>query len=192
MKTGYEFSQRPSGFPPDDNDLDETVLEKLDDELMQGDEQEDLLADDIDDADIDEVDEFIVDDSELLTGEEVDEENPLDVDDLENVEQQLNLDAVHDLRLYTEISEDPVRLYLKEIGSIELLDPDQEFWLSTRLEAEHRLDLLCRKHPLVRNDQKTNIRQIEIIRVFRAIFEDLSTAWSRTVEDTRRDRKSVV
>lgn len=181
MKTSQESPRRPSDISPDENDLDETELEKLDNDILPGDEQEDLLADDVD-----EVDELLVDDDELLTGEEIDEENLLNLDDIENVEQQINLDAIHDLKLYSEISEDPVRLYLKEIGNIELLDPDQEFWLSTRLEAEHRLDLLCRKHPLVRNDQKTNIRQVETIRVFRAVFEDLSTAWSRTVEDTRR------
>jgi RNA polymerase primary sigma factor len=32
--------------------------------------------------------------------------------------------------------EDPVRLYLREIGRIKLLDADQEFWLSSRLKAQ--------------------------------------------------------
>lgn len=36
--------------------------------------------------------------------------------------------------------EDPVRLYLREIGRIELLDPDQEFWLSSRLKAQSIID----------------------------------------------------
>ena len=49
-----------------------------------------------------------------------------------------------------EVGEDPVRLYLKEIGSIELLASDQEFWLATRLDAAQRLDILSRQHPLAR------------------------------------------
>ncbi len=31
---------------------------------------------------------------------------------------------------------DPVRLYLLEIGRIELLNPDHEFWLAARLKAQ--------------------------------------------------------
>jgi RNA polymerase primary sigma factor len=181
MITGFESPRQPSEFLPDDNDLDDTELEKLDDDLLQTEEPENLLTDEMDEAD-----ELLVDEDELLTGEEIDEESLLSLEDIENTDQSINIDAVRDLRLYTEISEDPVRLYLKEIGNIELLDPDQEFWLSTRLEAERRLDLLCRKHPLMRSDQKTNLGLVETQRVFRAVFDDLSTAWSRTMEDTRR------
>ena len=36
--------------------------------------------------------------------------------------------------------EDPIRLYLREIGKIKLLDTDQEFWLSSRLKAQNILD----------------------------------------------------
>ncbi len=38
-----------------------------------------------------------------------------------------------------EYSEDPVRLYLKEIGQIDLLDATNEFHLSTRIEADRRI-----------------------------------------------------
>jgi RNA polymerase primary sigma factor len=178
MEAGFESPKDPTEFPPDENDLDESELDQLDNENVQDEEPEDFLIDD--------VDEFLVDEDELLTGEEIDEENLSVLEDTENSDQEANVDIVHDLRMYSEISEDPVRLYLKEIGNIELLDPDQEFWLSTRLEAERRLDLLCRKHPLVRMEQKTVTGQVETHRVYRAIFEDLSTAWSRTLEDTRR------
>ena len=39
----------------------------------------------------------------------------------------------------SEYSEDPVRLYLKEIGQIDLLDATNEFHLSTRIEADRRI-----------------------------------------------------
>jgi len=42
--------------------------------------------------------------------------------------------------LAVELSEDPVRLYLKEIGQINLLDADSEFRLAARIEAERLLD----------------------------------------------------
>ena len=34
-----------------------------------------------------------------------------------------------------ELSEDPVRLYLREIGEVKLLDSDSEFRLATQIEA---------------------------------------------------------
>lgn len=182
MKKKIESSKEPSDQLPSNGDLDEIGMDSTDEDILAVDEQADYLSDE----DSDETDELLVDDDELLTGEEIDEENLADLDDVENVELPINLDEIRNLRLYSEISEDPVRLYLKEIGNIELLDTDQEFWLSTCLEAERRLNLLCKKHPLVRNDQQPNTHQVETHRVFRAVFDDLSTAWSRTVEDTRR------
>ncbi|MCW5875911.1 MAG: sigma-70 family RNA polymerase sigma factor [Anaerolineales bacterium] len=37
--------------------------------------------------------------------------------------------------------DDPVRLYLKEIGLVSLLNTDREHWLATRVESAHRLRL---------------------------------------------------
>ncbi len=39
-------------------------------------------------------------------------------------------------------SDDPVRLYLREIGRIDLLETDHEFWLSSRMKAQERLTSL--------------------------------------------------
>ena len=41
-------------------------------------------------------------------------------------------------KIYAALGGDPIQLYLKEIGSIGLLKPDEEFWLSTRIEAGRR------------------------------------------------------
>jgi RNA polymerase primary sigma factor len=38
--------------------------------------------------------------------------------------------------------EDPVRLYMREIGQIELLDTDDEFWLSSRMKAQDLVEVL--------------------------------------------------
>ena len=82
--------------------------------------------------------------------------------------------------LDTELGEDPVRLYLSEIGEIELLSVDHEFWLATRIEAMRRVDVINRGHPLARGGPlySTNI--------YRALFDELVTAWKRLVEDTQR------
>jgi len=79
----------------------------------------------------------------------------------------------------SEFSEDPVRLYLKEIGSIKLLDTDQEFWLSTMIAANRWVDSLNRGHPLAR-DYATSTS------VFEALYDELVTIWKRVIEDTRR------
>ena len=83
-------------------------------------------------------------------------------------------------KIMMEINEDPVRLYLKEIGSIELLDPDREFWLSAQLDAARRIDSLSWQHPLARRGSSA-VRSI-----YRAMYEDLTTCWQRLVQDTRR------
>ncbi len=64
--------------------------------------------------------------------------------------QEEPLDLLDNPSLMVELSEDPVRLYLKEIGGIDLLDTDREFWLATRLEAARRIEMLSRGHPLAR------------------------------------------
>src|SRR5512144_2946429 len=52
--------------------------------------------------------------------------------------------------LLAELSEDPVRLYLREIGEVKLLDADSEFRLATMIEA-NRLVITYRRRPLRKN-----------------------------------------
>lgn len=186
-----------NGDPLDDSELDDNELadSELDDGELAGSTRADSDLSGLDDEPLaqDETEgiiskhtkDFLEDEDDLVNGGDVDEES-LSMDELELQEQEEVLEIPPNHHFYPEISEDPVRLYLKEIGSIELLEPDQEFWLATRLEAERRLDLLCRKHPLVRSDQPFDSGKVEAHRVYRAIFEDMTTAWSRVLEDTRR------
>ena len=51
--------------------------------------------------------------------------------EVESLVKEEPLDLLEDPGLIMELGEDPVRLYLKEIGGIDLLDTDQEFWLAT-------------------------------------------------------------
>jgi len=90
------------------------------------------------------------------------------------------LEILEDPSIALELSEDPVRLYLKEIGQIHLLDADSEFRLAARIEA------------LVRVDTLANHSQPEIgtaghsHALFVGIIEDLVTSWTRLQEDVAR------
>ena len=82
--------------------------------------------------------------------------------------------------LLSEMGEDPVRLYLKEIGQINLLETDHEFWLAARIEAARWIDALNRSHPKARQGRNYAAS------IYKAMFEELTTAWKRLRQDTQR------
>jgi RNA polymerase primary sigma factor len=100
--------------------------------------------------------------------------------DLEEIKKEKPADILEDPKMAVELSDDPVRLYLKEIGGIDLLDPDQEFWLATQMEASRRVESLKRQHPLIRKGDSLPQG------IYKALYEELLTAWKRVVEDTLR------
>jgi RNA polymerase primary sigma factor len=148
---------------PEVEDQDEDILD-LTETILPLDEVDDLLAE----AGFDEEGEP---DEDALSREE---------QDLAELAKEEPLELLDNPALLMELSEDPVRLYLKEIGGIELLDSNREFWLSTQIEAARRIDSLARQHPLVRKGETLPHN------VFRALYEELQTAWKRVVEDTTR------
>ena len=77
-----------------------------------------------------------------------------------------------------ELSEDPVRLYLREIGQVKLLDSDSEFRLSTMIEA----------YRLFKNMQlRTDRKGVDLLTaVYRAVIDDLLISWRRLEEDAAR------
>ena len=149
--------------PPDLEDLDEDLMDFQDVNLPMG-EVDDLPSA----ADFDEEGEP---DDDALSREEL---------DLAELIKEGPLDLLEDPALMMELGEDPVRLYLKEIGGIELLDTNREFWLSTQMEAARRVDSVIRQHPLVRRGGSLPSS------LYRALFQELRTAWKRVLEDARR------
>jgi RNA polymerase primary sigma factor len=89
------------------------------------------------------VDDEAVEEDEDDNGDE--EEAILELDpDLEPEEEDLDeLDDEDDLSSQPvsvadpELANDPVRMYLKEIGQVQLLDSDQEIWLSVQMSSQH-------------------------------------------------------
>jgi RNA polymerase primary sigma factor len=129
----------------------------------------------------DDMDELLVDEEDPALIEEPDDATlTQEAEDLESIASEEPLDILDDPKLLAELGEDPVRLYLKEIGGITLLDTDREFWLAARLEANKQIEHLRLAHPVVRgkSSQPRNI--------YRASFIELATAWKRVKEDTER------
>jgi RNA polymerase primary sigma factor len=77
-----------------------------------------------------------------------------------------------------ELSEDPVRLYLRDIGQVKLLDSDSEFRLATMIEA-NRLIVTYRRRPLRKNMTLT-------CAIYHSLLADTVTSWDRLVEDAGR------
>jgi RNA polymerase primary sigma factor len=96
-------------------------------------------------------------------------------DDLEEGELDLRSPEVA-----AELSEDPVRLYLREIGQVKLLDADSEFRLATMIEANRLVNVL-RRHP----PRKGLTAPCAICH---AILAELQTSWERLLEDAERLR----
>jgi RNA polymerase primary sigma factor len=94
----------------------------------------------------------------------------------ENLEEDpLNFENPHFL---VELSEDPVRLYLREIGEVKLLDSDSEFRLATMIES-YRLVSSLRRRPIRKG-------LTEICSVYHALVTDMITSCERLLEDIKQ------
>ena len=101
-----------------DNDtLNDLNAFEDDDENLVDDFKDAGANDVVDDLDLDDLDEFI------------------EVDELVDAEEDDDFNAVAP-------SDDPVRMYLKEIGQVPLLDSNREIWLSVQIAADHLRDQL--------------------------------------------------
>jgi RNA polymerase primary sigma factor len=135
----------------------------------------------------------VTDDPEIdeMTEEELQE--PVDVVDGEAIEVDPDLEeegpdgddssaekSLKKLTAALELSDDPVRLYLKEIGRVELLDTDQELWLAARMDALNHLERL-------RKGRGSRGRSDEpLVSVYMTLYDDMRTAWKRVKEDAKR------
>ena len=148
----------------------------------------------MEDLQVNGLDELLLADIELpeIADEPDDEALAFEVQDLERLARDEPLDLLDHPALMVELSEDPVRLYLKEIGGIDLLDTDREFWLASRMEAVRRIETLSRGHPLAWDEAGASKRRTRsetrpsARRIYRAFYDELEIAWKRVLEDTSR------
>jgi len=117
--------------------------------------------------------------ADLDNDEMVAEVDDVDIapEDAVELEAEEPLDLSHPA-LVEELSEDPVRLYLREIGQVKLLDSDSEFRLSAMIEA----------YRLLKNLQHRTDRQgmDHLAKVYRAVIDELLISWRRFEEDAER------
>jgi len=117
-------------------------------------------------------------------GEMTDLEEPLSEKDIlfEEVDELAVEEALdfRDVETIAELTEDPVRLYLREIGGVRLLDADSEFRLATLLEGRRLISTLGRRRH-ARAADETPARAL-----YRLVLRDLLTDWQRAGEDAAR------
>ncbi len=151
-------------------------------EKDDGMEQEERASFDFDDL-------FDIDPKELVDKETMDlEPDPQEIAETK-VEVESDSSEPEELIIAFELTNDPVRLYLKEIGRVELLSSNQELWLATRMEAARHI---------VRLQARSSKKKSDIVAAHRIMFDDIQTAWKRVLEDAKRlkhpepDMKSVL
>jgi len=92
----------------------------------------------------------------------------------EELDDSLSLNA----HLTSEPGEDPVRLYLREIGQVKLLAADSEFRLATLIEGGRLISTL--------NKLKQRKGVSQAASTYHAVLSEALTSWDRLVEDTER------
>jgi len=83
--------------------------------------------------------------------------------------------------LAAELSEDPVRLYLSEIGQVKLLDAAGEFRLAAMIEGRRVILLTMRRRRMERKNDGSPTTA-----AYHNLLKDLRTAWTRLGEDAGR------
>ncbi len=110
---------------------------------------------------------------------EVDDAEPGE-EELEEIEEEGLSEAHVPL---TELADDPVRMYLKEIGQVSLLNSDREIWLASQMLAYQELKRLLEKEPDPKH--KTPLTHEAICL---ELFDELNDAWGRLAAEIHRHK----
>ncbi|MBI5824948.1 MAG: sigma-70 family RNA polymerase sigma factor [Chloroflexi bacterium] len=108
-------------------------------------------------------------------------EDAIEPDESLLAQQEEELDdslPVHSHEVVAELSEDPVRLYLREIGLVKLLGSDSEFRLATIIEADRLIGTLRKMK------QRKGVSLSASI--YHSLISDILTSWDRLIEDAER------
>jgi RNA polymerase primary sigma factor len=99
-------------------------------------------------------------------------------DELEQIEEEKLKDAEREVLL--EGTDDPVRMYLREIGRVPLLEPHQEIWLSVQREAPIHLKEIQTRLSEESGRAPTGTETVV------ALLDSLREAWSGVIRNSRR------
>jgi RNA polymerase primary sigma factor len=103
--------------------------------------------------------------------------------DLEEIETEEDDDSDDDeIPLSPDVSDDPVRMYLKEIGQVRLLDVDQEVWLAIQMSSVEHLQQL-RARIMERNGGRS-----DTVELMREIYANLLKSWKELEKWCRKTR----
>lgn len=115
------------------------------------------------------------------------EEEPLDEEELDEldalVQEELALPDEVSESSVSGLSEDPVQLYLREIGRVKLLDVDSEFRLATLIEGRRLVNALAARPSSGQTPKWTG--------VFRMILAEMVASWGRLEEDAKRLKEAL-
>ena len=112
---------------------------------------------------------------EVETEADGDEREPSE-DEFEAIDEDLDVEAGSAM---AEMPDDSVRMYLKDIGRVQLLDSDREIWLATQMLAEDRVVQLRAQSAKT----KTVLTHTEMCLT---LFDDLLVNWEHLIEGVKR------
>ncbi|HET7088643.1 MAG TPA: RNA polymerase sigma factor RpoD [Anaerolineae bacterium] len=120
---------------------------------------------------------------EVLLGEEEtfveDEPAEADLEEIEFEEEEEDEER-EPLEWSAELADDPVRMYLKEIGQVRLLDVDQEVWFATQMNAVEHL------HQIEDRARERLHREPAETDVMREIYANLQASWKGVEKASRK------
>ena len=127
---------------------------------------------------------FLDDELSIVEDDDTQPENASESAAEEEDEEEVEAQVVNAMAAAQEVmprmESDPIRLYFNDIGKVDLLGVDQEFWLSARMLAVRRLDIIGRQHPIARRGVSP------VQSMYRAVFAEMKTAWDRVRDDIKR------
>ena len=112
---------------------------------------------------------------EVETEADGDEREPSE-DEFEAIDEDLDVEAGSAM---AEMPDDSVRMYLKDIGRVQLLDSDREIWLATQMLAQDRVVQLRAQSAKT----KTVLTHTEMCLT---LFDDLLVNWEHLIEGVKR------
>jgi RNA polymerase primary sigma factor len=132
-----------------------------------------------------------VDEDDLTESDEGDEESGDNTQDTSTADDPLAI--LENPSIALELSEDPVRLYLKEIGQIDLLDVNSEFRLAARIEAERIIESLS-SHITPSAGEPGHYRELFllIIQDMLSSFKGLDELYQKLADTNAPDMKLVL